>query len=1180
MGQDPGLNPVVNRTAQPYPELRNLFELFGPFTNDVRLDPHAMLPVDFNTLKKAYEGRNEYLSMTIIHGIQDLATWPTQIMPLEYKEQTNFVVPIYTFPKVVAQQSAPEAPPELSTTVFENRPFSMVVYSTGFKIDGMFWKTPLGKQEGIGKMQNIIVALQLAMNRSVILALLYGKYYYQNFFRKYLSNPHGTYMDSESWRILSTFAPQKDGLTGWGFVYDYMRDAIKQDGGGMPTDWIVADGITIPLANLAADANTYSRSGEAINKYVNNGMDALNELRNIQINVWRPEYVANEEEPIQPLIQKGVFGDHFIHAAYTHDTVKPEDYNTAQRNIRVLDMDERMLVTADLEDAENHCMRWGDDGLLADVHWEYVKNVEENHKRFTLNMPNDGNVDLMYYRDDSGNYHVATALGDIEFSNLENKVIHHCAETRFNKVRPFGERFVKTIEDGITLRDTLYKVDPNELTNAAFIAAHYLMNAENVNQGTGLVSGNAFGGTNLPTIVRNANGNYVLQTLDSDGNPAFLAGRVGGFTLTDDATAANVVESPVPFTPVGYGSIPQLMTLAQLGNSTKGSLSRLGYDDMTIERAKAFIEELKRLYNISMQGFGKDHVAFRSAEEDLPDFFRSGNEGNEKFVMWAENLLCSPRYPFYLRPGNMFVAGVLTEEGQNLGAAPEGTNLEGFDFDNELFQQAFAQFVDDVRDFQEDLVDLRGFIQNIVSSNRQFALFVKAANESGILGDSEFVEFYTGEEMQNRRENNPRAYVKALKTILNSVSGRLEDINCDALGRPEWVCTRLSITYDAWLNSDTWNNGNPRIRPRRVYCPYEMFNGNQTEFINTTDGSLRDPAVDDVLALYFINPSLSSTGMTVDDDDDMYDDESENIIVDDKLFTGRTLSYNLQERFKNVATIQCLIRRMFARMTLFANPSKETFELMRENGSTYPVEYLNMRVNKRYITAWAILVRRGDVGRIFWTSSDFDFGKNVGNKDFVANYQIYYVAGVTDVRQYAIWKDMWCKQYIDGENMSYFDMREFNPEKKEFPKSVFCIMIPFDSYKKKRVKNPNTILGRFNKAYFHPKQQESISNINYGAYTYPSAYYTLAVTGINEIAQEAFFYHTRQEISDSSEWPINVETLQTYVEHYNPATNNYGGQGAVIENTDVFGTFYDGCASKRAEGGLFCSARYQTVRVV
>lgn len=1174
-GINPGWDAVVNRTPEPYAQLKNLFSVMGPFNNAIDFDPRNSLPLDFDTLQNAWRGRSEIMEETIIHAIDQLATWPLQIMPMEKRNQTKFTLPIWTFPAVIAQQSAPEAPPELSNVVYEEREFSMVPYNTGFKVDLMYWTTESGKIEGLGKVKNVVVATQLAFNRSIIEALLYGKHYYMMYYQRYAQMPRSTLYETDQWALKSTFAIQKKGLSGWYYVYDVMREEIaRAAGGAVPTDWIIANQIKAVLANLLKDTTTFSQSGELINDYIKSGQDAMNELRNIKINEWVPVVVENETEPIQPLIQPATFGDHFLHDIYIESD--PRKYKTYHRTIRVFDMNKGGMVQIPLSEPEKYCMRWDDEGMLDETHYTHVKELEAYHKQFGIKMPKNGNVDLMYYRDASGDYHVVQAFGDMEISNLGNDIIKLCAETAFNEVLALGQNIMEKIEAGKKLRRTLLNYDPNEETNAAFIAAHYLMNSNNIDQGSGLADGNAFGGTSLPTVVRRGPNQYVLRVSRPDRPSEYLAGNLATrFSLTTDINAGNVVVSPVPFTPVGYGSIPQLKTLELLGNSAKGSPSRLGYDDETIDIARDFIAQLERLFRLTRGAYGSEHVAFRSASQDLPDFFKSGNEEMEQFVMWAENFLCEPCYPFYLQPDGMISPALLTPAGQNLTEAAQ-QDLAGFDLEDNDFMAAYQQFTTDINEFGEELVEHADFLRQISSSDRTFAQFVIAANEANIdFGEDGFIGFYLATEgnraMQNARQRNPDTYVNTLKRIISTVESRITELNCNAAGRPGWVCTRLSVTYNAWLNPETWNNGNPRIRPRSIYCPYEMFNGSQQEFIDTQDGSLRDPKEGDVFALYFVN-TLSNP-----EDESVFDDDS--VISSDKLFDGRRISKNMEERYNEMGDIQCYVRRMFARMELTAYPGRQHFELARAHNRTYPAAYLNMRINRQYVTAWAMLVRRVDVGRLYWSKALYKYGTNVGNMDFNAHYKIWYVAGVKDVRMYAIWKDMWCKQYVAGESIDYYEKGEFNPDRKNFSKSIFSIMVPVGSYNENRISNPNTIIGYFAKNFFPSQQQEAITDIEYNAATHPSAFYTAAVTGLWNLAVDAAYYNRRREVSDTNEWPLNVKTYQTTVEFYNPATGTYGGQGAVIHNTDHFGQHYVGCADDR-NGDIFKTAKYQTINVV
>ena len=589
--------------------IESLIPIFGPPEKTYTYNPDDQMRHEQRSLQSIYEGKTRYLETALSVMIKQthnsfVTRW---LLPLVEYPDMNFSWKKWFFPRTLAPQTAPQAPPEMVRHRSEAYSKTMNRYELGTIMGLEEAKTEEGQFILAGNLVNVAMSISDTIEQLGLLEILAQENHWREEERRSgakVSNVEDVFAwEKKTWDILRKIE------RGYYVLLEAVKGIMKEI---IPTDVIIPEGTRSLIAWDPAEQE-YWRAGPDARARVQLGGDSVGNSTEFTPGSLRhhvtKEFVVdyNDGVRIAPLKRVRVIGDFFILDDF-HAECPAAQYRSCFRSTLVFDMSSGRGVwtKVGVDDGIKAAERFddSDEGNLSALHYELAADVEGARRRHGLTLDKSGFADMFLYRTDDGlSYEVARVFGHMERQGLSDRAISGFAATFAERVKEaLTDGDLKALAEGLALRSRIYNktLGPDDV---AFLQAAAAIGG--VGSG-GVVDGNAVGGPGLPPGV-------------------FFGGL-----------------------PAGFGTIAGIRTLALAALS--GDERVADYPEV-FSTAVRFDEALNKLYDVTSSIFRPNHPVFDPA--NVPAYFASGAVGADKrrqdsITTFAQNVLTGNVLPLYV----------------------------------------------------------------------------------------------------------------------------------------------------------------------------------------------------------------------------------------------------------------------------------------------------------------------------------------------------------------------------------------------------------------------------------------------------------------------------------------------------------------------------------------------------
>jgi hypothetical protein len=412
--------------------------LAGPVSARNRKMMNANTYVDTDVLPAAYEGRNEYLGLTLEDFLLSTNDMLNSVLPIKYTDKISFVWNIWRYGNDRFDQVPELAPSRYIAHTREGRQVNSVRYGQAIKIEYGY----LTSEEGQRSISLSLVQQVRNMMLTINDARCFELYNAKNIYREQNMRSAVHTLDDAMSRELDQYARVQKSSDGKGmYAIDLDWTDMMTRNGVSPTMYIMPP--RMMQMNQVANTNLQTDGDIAIRNLNQTAPSQGFQGRfppqspNGKLVYGLIAHVYNFTKMPSDLSRRVVqHGEYFC--LYQFDDCLRNNgraYDSCLRQTKVLDMscDNGIFKVITVEDMLRECQRFNStDGSLTSAHDELIEQ-EGNYKFNNMAMLDNNFIDVMFYYEpsssSSSNYKRVTKFGQMELNALDEDAVNDHAVT-------------------------------------------------------------------------------------------------------------------------------------------------------------------------------------------------------------------------------------------------------------------------------------------------------------------------------------------------------------------------------------------------------------------------------------------------------------------------------------------------------------------------------------------------------------------------------------------------------------------------------------------------------------------------------------------------------------------------------------------------------------------------------
>lgn len=471
---------LQTREATTYAQTNNrLARYFGPPQGEVKVGAYDRLAVATNTLPDVYKGRNLFLRDTIDGFIFENNEWMTTLaLPWLYTDEHNIAWNEWHFNGTLAGEVPPEGISRLITTSNSAREAHVVRRGLAFILEHGFWRTAAGDEQYRRNILGIKQCVQETQNYDVSVAIRYCRNYDREYRRKrnMLNVPVKALMAEE----IDYFIVLQKGSTKLDYLITKMLKRmayhkVTPDLMIAPKDFRMYYGKLDPVKTMY-----YSYGPDGV-MALKEGPDAPTSIQGMTVVESRHLDIAENSPPVDVFLDDYVHGTHYFlrDPAYGE---KHDNYRTSWLDSYIYNEDQQDdFVKVQFQEAFKYCQRFDEtDGGRPSS--EHEKLLDDDMLRRLVYSSSGAYAgvgagvdqklseplrDMFVHRDENGQLHVLTKLGNMELDYCSHDSWRRMAQTLAQHMSSDDDK--RALAQLITLLEQSAKIVPTQAYLAALI---------------------------------------------------------------------------------------------------------------------------------------------------------------------------------------------------------------------------------------------------------------------------------------------------------------------------------------------------------------------------------------------------------------------------------------------------------------------------------------------------------------------------------------------------------------------------------------------------------------------------------------------------------------------------------------------------------------------------------------